>query len=190
MIHVTQKKIEKKYKFRTLKKQKREWENSDDIHHIYIKMRNRVFFFFFALPHTVFTRCENCCFRPYCFFFCSCSSRPGATAAPPLCWACKRLARCAVYRGGCVCACEWARARVCLCAALFERAHHHHCFLSCIYIIYIYLYIAREEGTPATNTAVTRPGRTTFRTRVPLVVGAHKLRGNVTCSTRLKSERN
>lgn len=86
-------------------------------------MRNRVFFFFFffALPHTVFTRCENCCFRPYCFFFCFCSSRPGATAAPPLCSVCKRLARCAVYRGGCVCACEWARACVCVCVPLFLK---------------------------------------------------------------------
>lgn len=148
-------------------------------------MRNRVFFFFFALPHTVFTRCENCCFRPYCFFFCFCSSRPGATAAPPLCSVCKRLARCAVYRGGCVCACEWARACVCVCVPLFLKER-----IIIIVSCRVYIYIAREEGTPATNTAVTRPGRATFRTRVPLVVGAHKLRGNVTCSTRLKSERN
>lgn len=117
--------------------------------YIYIKMRNRVFFFFFfALPHTVFTRCENCCFRPYCFFFCSCSSRPGATAAPPLCWVCKRLARCAVYlpRRVCLRVRVGTRTCVCLCAALFERAHHHHCFLSCIYIYIIYIFIYSTGG--------------------------------------------
>lgn len=88
-----------------------------------------------------------------------------------------------------MCACEWARAHVCVwcvwCAALFERAHRDHCFLSlCILYICIFIYSTGGGQTPAAYEGLGGSARPSNVSKPEclwfLGEGAHKLRGNVT----------